>query len=601
LRDNPCLETMEGAEPATKREDAEQNVGGFTVSQSTLRMDPEIASRKTGDGSPLHLLPPEKETELRSCWKEGSELHVHYSKLGWKDGMITRIYKDADGEWIRVVAKAEGACKELSRNSRSLRPIVPKDLLGLAKQYTSSLEKKAIPNSPESALRTRKKETGKILKERKSSRKKLSEKSSTEEPPNKVTNGPKSPSPPGTPHGTARDKAMEGLTNKVQSGTVRELKTVEEKHSQFELVFALLHGLKHSVARAYSPEKITKSMCSDTEKQTFSHGPSGRGQPLPKHIKLRGFEFKVYAPRAFAQIRNMMAIDPQEFIISICFNKYVEFISNSKSGAFFYYSNDGKYMIKTIEKAEANCLTDMLYNYSNHLENNPESRLCKVYGLYRLSLNHSLKGMKGTKFYFIIMESVFYTAKFIHLIYDLKGSSYGRAATQKDINSRPTKNFTTTVLKDNDLRESKQMLNIGSHRAKEMKKQIESDAQFLANMGIIDYSLLIGIHYPLQPDPREKKAELERSETGEIPIWEKNSHRGRSPTIPIDTRAGYQSNMVNMEKETDAEEIKKVADKVQKSQTALQTFGAPTSPSGSKTKSVQRGSVALMLLQHWKY
>jgi len=56
------------------------------------------------------------------------------------------------------------------------------------------------------------------------------------------------------------------------------------------------------------------------------------------------------------------------------------------------------------------------------LQDNPESKLCKIYGLYRLSLNHSLPRMGGRKkFYFIIMESVFYTARYIHLIYDLKG------------------------------------------------------------------------------------------------------------------------------------------------------------------------------------
>mmetsp|Transcript_38593 Transcript_38593/g.64790 ORF Transcript_38593/g.64790 Transcript_38593/m.64790 type:complete len:92 (+) Transcript_38593:1737-2012(+) len=51
------------------------------------------------------------------------------------------------------------------------------------------------------------------------------------------------------------------------------------------------------------------------------------------------------------------------------------------------------------------------------------------------------------KFYFIIMESVFYTARYIHLIYDLKGSSYRREATDKDIDRDPTQNFTCTVLK----------------------------------------------------------------------------------------------------------------------------------------------------------
>mmetsp|Transcript_20832 Transcript_20832/g.29032 ORF Transcript_20832/g.29032 Transcript_20832/m.29032 type:complete len:215 (-) Transcript_20832:1117-1761(-) len=197
---------------------------------------------------------------------------------------------------------------------------------------------------------------------------------------------------------------------------------IEEKHAQFELVFALLHGLKHSVVKTRKEAETTSKLCKEYEKFNFSHSVRGVGIPLPGHIKLRGFEFKVYAPRVFNNVRKAMLVNDIDFFSSICFNSYVEFISNSKSGAFFYYSNDGKYMIKTIEQAEAKCLIELLHAYSKHLNDNPESKLCKIYGLYRLSLNHSLPRMGGRKkFYFIIMESVFYTARYIHLIYDLKG------------------------------------------------------------------------------------------------------------------------------------------------------------------------------------
>mmetsp|Transcript_38590 Transcript_38590/g.64781 ORF Transcript_38590/g.64781 Transcript_38590/m.64781 type:complete len:278 (+) Transcript_38590:1737-2570(+) len=153
------------------------------------------------------------------------------------------------------------------------------------------------------------------------------------------------------------------------------------------------------------------------------------------------------------------------------------------------------------------------------------------------------------KFYFIIMESVFYTARYIHLIYDLKGSSYRREATDKDIDRDPTQNFTCTVLKDNDLRESGQKITIGEEKAKEMQKQLEADAKFLQSQGIIDYSLLIGIHYPGKPDPREVKASPASGTLAndDVPIWEQNApSRGRSPTIPHDARAGYKSELVNV-------------------------------------------------------
>mmetsp|Transcript_13713 Transcript_13713/g.26893 ORF Transcript_13713/g.26893 Transcript_13713/m.26893 type:complete len:422 (-) Transcript_13713:233-1498(-) len=327
-------------------------------------------------------------------------------------------------------------------------------------------------------------------------------------------------------------------------------------------------------------------MCNEYEKYNFAHQKRSRANtiPLPDTVKLKGFEFKVYAPRVFGNIRNMMQIEPQEYILSICFNKYIEFISNSKSGAFFYYSNDGKYLIKTVEQAEANCLTGMLYQYSQHLENNTDTRLCRMYGLYRLSLKNAIKGLHGTKFYFLIMESVFYTARFIHLIYDLKGSSYGREATQKDLAREPTNNFTCTVLKDNDLRESGQTIQIGD-LADKMKKQIAADARFLASQGIIDYSLLIGIHYPLQPDPRRLMADQEKRKTGTAPVWDQTG-RGRSPTVPIDTRSGFKSEMMSLESQYDEEEKKRVMKQIDSSHSQLSTKAL--SREGSSTRKSDR-------------
>jgi hypothetical protein len=48
---------------------------------------------------------------------------------------------------------------------------------------------------------------------------------------------------------------------------------------------------------------------------------------------------------------------------------------------------------------------------------------------------------------------------------------------------------------------SGQKIRVGTTRAILLKRQIQEDSRFLMNMGIIDYSLLIGVHYPLEPDP----------------------------------------------------------------------------------------------------
>lgn len=91
--------------------------------------------------------------------------------------------------------------------------------------------------------------------------------------------------------------------------------------------------------------------------------------------------------------------------------------------------------------------------------------------------------------YFIVMGSVFYTDLEIHTIYDLKGSTHGRKATEKD------KKQETPVLKDLDFLENNEIIRIGSSKAKLFCEQLRKDTELLRKLKIMDYSLLLGIHY----------------------------------------------------------------------------------------------------------
>jgi hypothetical protein len=70
------------------------------------------------------------------------------------------------------------------------------------------------------------------------------------------------------------------------------------------------------------------------------------------------------------------------FITAGDFN-YIEFIANSKSGQFFFYSHDGCYMIKTQTKEECVLLRDIMPKYVQHLSVNPSSLLVRFYGMHR--------------------------------------------------------------------------------------------------------------------------------------------------------------------------------------------------------------------------
>ncbi len=62
---------------------------------------------------------------------------------------------------------------------------------------------------------------------------------------------------------------------------------------------------------------------------------------------------------------------------------YIEFLANSKSGQFFFYSHDGKYMIKTQTQEECVLLRRIMLKYVQHLTIHPDSLLVRFYGMHR--------------------------------------------------------------------------------------------------------------------------------------------------------------------------------------------------------------------------
>mmetsp|Transcript_13685 Transcript_13685/g.20647 ORF Transcript_13685/g.20647 Transcript_13685/m.20647 type:complete len:184 (+) Transcript_13685:38-589(+) len=92
------------------------------------------------------------------------------------------------------------------------------------------------------------------------------------------------------------------------------------------------------------------------------------------------------------------------------------------------------------------------------------------------------------------MEAVWTPPKFMHIIYDLKGSSVGRSASEKDYKQMPKECSTSTVLKDNDLKESKRLFHVGKKAVKLLKKRLQLDVDFLVKLGVLDYSFLVGIN-----------------------------------------------------------------------------------------------------------
>lgn len=271
-------------------------------------------------------------------------------------------------------------------------------------------------------------------------------------------------------------------------------KVIDKTHPEFGLTYAMMLGVRTTVSKIESkpPRELVLDDFRDETKLRFESG----GTPETPAHNLRSFKFKDYAPEVFRHIRARCGVTPSEYLLNVCGNfDLLEFVSNSKSGSFFFYSHDGHYMVKTLPKVEARKLLTILPAYYHHVMRYENTLLTRFFGLHRV------KPHKRPKVHFLIFGSVFFRSRFIHKTFDLKGSSHGRSATEEE------KQSDLCVQKDNDFRDQKVRIRIGAGRARVLKDQLERDVEFLHALSLMDYSLLLGIHDSTMPVPAGEHAE----------------------------------------------------------------------------------------------
>jgi 1-phosphatidylinositol-4-phosphate 5-kinase len=112
--------------------------------------------------------------------------------------------------------------------------------------------------------------------------------------------------------------------------------------------------------------------------------------------------FVDYAPFMFRQIRELKGISTATYLRSVGPEQLIgnmilgnlsslsEQSTEGKSGAFFYYTADGRFMIKTITKKEQQLLKTLLKNYYHHLVKYPNSMIIKFFGLHSLIIRKRL-------------------------------------------------------------------------------------------------------------------------------------------------------------------------------------------------------------------
>ena len=156
-----------------------------------------------------------------------------------------------------------------------------------------------------------------------------------------------------------------------------------------------------------------------------------------------------------------------------------------RSGSFFFFSHDRKFIIKTITKGELKLFLRILPRLSNHHKKVPRSLIAKIFGVFTVKMS------KVDAVHIMLMENTMRLKdpNRLNYVFDLKGSLVDRkvkgvtkpSTTLKDINflmaARANPKF--TALTDIDQRV--------------IRATVRKDVEFLRSEGLMDYSLLLAI------------------------------------------------------------------------------------------------------------
>lgn len=212
----------------------------------------------------------------------------------------------------------------------------------------------------------------------------------------------------------------------------------------------------------------------DFREETTQHFPPGAETPP--------FKWKDYAPRVFQRLREQFGIDNSDYLLSLTGDAALRLLgSPGKSGSVFFLSDDDRFLVKTVRKEEMRLLLELIPRYFRHMGANPGTLLVRCYGVHRIS------PLLGRRVRFIVMGNVLPSDLRMHRRYDLKGSTHGRTAGERQRRDNP---FAT--LKDCDV-DMQLVLPAKQHDA--VLRQLQRDLELLGRLRVIDYSLLLGVHF----------------------------------------------------------------------------------------------------------
>ncbi|KAG6842385.1 hypothetical protein C0991_007515 [Blastosporella zonata] len=169
--------------------------------------------------------------------------------------------------------------------------------------------------------------------------------------------------------------------------------------------------------------------------------------------------------------------------------------SGGKSGSAFLKTRDDRFIAKELSKPELQTMETFAPAYFDYMSSavsaNRPTLLAKVFGCFKLTFRKTGKDRgpgksKSTQMNLLVMENLFYDRHFTK-IYDLKGSTRNR-----HVQSTGREN---EVLLDENLVETAHLnpFYLREHSKRILRGALYNDSKFLADINVMDYSLVVGV------------------------------------------------------------------------------------------------------------
>ena len=152
---------------------------------------------------------------------------------------------------------------------------------------------------------------------------------------------------------------------------------------------------------------------------------------------------------------------------------------SGKGGAYFYFTSDNKFVLKSISHDELEVFLKMIKDYTHRLSSSTPSLLTKVYGIFKISIS------KSSSTVLLLMENLSIGLD-SPLVFDLKGSTHQRTSTSlayADFKSMPR----GQIYKDLDFFRLGKSIDIPEI----FITSLELDSELLEKYSLMDYSLLL--------------------------------------------------------------------------------------------------------------